>query len=318
MCKVSVIIPCYNSSEYIGKCLRSFERQTFKEFEIIVVDDCSKDDTVEVVLNHINTSALSIKLLCNEVNRGPSYSRFNGITHAAGEYVSFCDSDDWYEPDYLMFMYQKSQEEDADIVIADYYIVSSQGQKRERKIGIQRTLSSAEALTINVDSMCIMLCRKQLFKGLAFPDIRNGEDMAVIPALLSRANRVGFVDECLYNYQYRENSASNSSNDKVVNSMILSFQYVEDSLAKKYREEIEYIGIRNLIYGALLNLFKYSKSNERADQILYDFVRKYPNWNRNKYLDKMPAYKRVFVKAAYGRHYFILRLLARLHTVLAG
>lgn len=318
MCKISVIIPCYNSGDYIGNCLSSFESQIFKEFEIIVVDDCSNDNTVAVVLNYQKTSSLSIRLLRNEVNMGPSYSRLNGITNATGSYISFCDSDDWYEPDYLMSVYQKAQEENADIVIVDYYIVSCKEKKKERRVGTKRTLSPAEALTINADSLCIMLCRKILFEGLLFPNIRNGEDMAIIPILLSRANRIGFVNTCLYNYQYRENSASNSANDKVVNSMLQSFQCVENGLNAEYHEEIEYIGIRNLVYGALLNLFKYSKSNERAAQILEEFTQKYPNWNRNRYMNRLPIYRRIFVKAAYRRHYFFLRILARFHAVLAG
>ena len=318
MCKVSVIVPCYNSGEYIETCLRSFEKQTFKDFEILVVDDCSKDDTMDVVCAYMKQSDLTIRLLKNEENRGPSYSRSSGIAHAAGSYVAFCYSDDWYEEDYLQLMYEKSQEENADIVIADYYTVSSQGQKNEKVLGIQKTLSAAEALAINVDSMCIMLCRRSLFDGLELPNLRNGEDMAVIPALLSRANRIAFVEKCLYNYLYRESSASNRANDKVVDSIILSFQHVERTVSAEYQEEIEYIGVRNLIYGALLNYFKYAKNNKRADEILDEFMEKYPNWHQNKYLNQMPAYKRIFVKAARGRYYFVLRLLAKLHTKLAG
>ncbi len=318
MCKVSVIIPCYDSGEYIEKCLRAFEKQTFKDFEIIVVDDCSKDNTVDVVCAYMKQTGLTVRLLQNEENRGPSCSRANGIAHAAGSYIAFCDSDDWYEPDYLMQMYQKGQTENADIVIADYYTVSTQGQKTEKRLGKRETLPSTQALTINVDSMCIMLCKKELFTGLEFPDLRNGEDMAVIPALISRAGRIAFVEKCLYNYLYRENSASNSANDKVVDSILLSFRHVENTVSPEYRDEIEYIGIRNLIYGALLNYFKYAKDNKRADKILDEFHEKYPNWNQNRYLDQLPVYKRIFVKAAYGKYYVILRLLAKLHTVLAG
>jgi len=318
MCKISVIIPCYNSGEYIENCLRSFEKQTFRDFEIIAVDDCSQDNTKAVILDYMKQTNLVIRLAENEENRGPSHSRANGIAQAAGTYVAFCDSDDWYEPDYLQLMYQKSQEEDADIVIADYYTVSTLGKKTEKKIGRPETIPAAEALTVNVDSMCVMVCKKALFVGLEFPDIRNGEDMAVIPALLSRANRIAFVEKCLYNYLYREGSASNHASEKVVDSIAQSFRYVENTISRDYRDEIEYIGIRNLVYGALLSFFKYSKDNRRADEILDEFREKYPNWQKNPYLNRLPVYKRVFVMAANGKHYFLLRLLAKLHTKLAG
>ena len=318
MATISVIIPCYNAASYIEKALRALEQQSFQDFDVTLVDDCSSDNTVEVIRAFSDASKLQIKLLRNEVNSGPALSRNRGITASSAEFVCFCDSDDWYEPDYLQLMYQKSRTENADIVIADYYTVSSQGQKNEKILGLRETLSAAEALAINVDSMCIMLCRRSLFEGLELPDLRNGEDMAVIPALLSRAKRIAFVPECLYNYLYRENSASNSANDKVVDSIILSFRHVEHTVSPAYREEIEYIGVRNLIYGALLNYFKYAKDNKRAEEILNDFTEKYPYWNENKYLNQMPVYKRVFVKAAYGRCFFVLRLLAKLHTRLAG
>ena len=103
-----------------------------------------------------------------------------------------------------------------------------------------------------------------------------------------------------------------------MDSIILSFQHVERTVSAEYREEIEYIGVRNLIYGALLNYFKYAKNNKRADEILDAFSEKYPDWHQNKYLNQMPTYKRIFVKAAHGRFYFVLRLLAKLHTKLSG
>lgn len=318
MATISVIIPCYNAGEYIEKTLRALEQQTLQDFEVIAVDDCSSDNTAEVIRTIAAGSNLQITLLQNEVNSGPALSRNRAIDASCAEFVCFCDSDDWYEEDYLQLMYEKSQEENADIVIADYYTVSSQGQKNEKVLGIQKTLSAAEALAINVDSMCIMLCRRSLFDGLELPNLRNGEDMAVIPALLSRANRIAFVEKCLYNYLYRETSASNRANDKVVDSIILSFQHVERTVSAEYREEIEYIGVRNLIYGALLNYFKYAKNNKRADEILDAFSEKYPDWHQNQYLNQMPTYKRIFVKAAHGRFYFVLRLLAKLHTKLAG
>lgn len=318
MVKISVIIPCYNAGNYIEKCLQALEKQSFQDFEVILVDDCSVDHTADVIRTFAQRSGLKIMLLQNDVNSGPALSRNRGIAASNGEFVCFCDSDDWYEPDYLQLLYRKSQEEKAEMVIANYYTVSAQGQKNEKILGQQETLSAAQALAINVDSMCIMLCRRELFAGLELPNLRNGEDMAVIPALLSRARRIAFVPECLYNYQYRENSASNSASDRVVDSIILSFHHVEKTVSPAYREEIEYIGVRNLIYGALLNYFKYAENNKRAEEILNDFSEKYPYWHQNKYLNQMPVYKRVFVKAAHCRLYFVLRCLAKLHTKLAG
>ena len=131
MAAISVIIPCYNAASYIEKALRALEQQTFRDFEVILVDDASSDDTAAVNRAFSESSDLPITLLRNEVNSGPAFSRNRGIAASSAEFVCFCDSDDWYEAEFLQLMYEKSLEESADIVIADYYTVSSQGQKNE-------------------------------------------------------------------------------------------------------------------------------------------------------------------------------------------
>ena len=146
MVKISVIIPCYNAGNYIEKCLQALEKQSFQDFEVILVDDCSADHTADVIRAFAQRSGLKIMLLQNDVNSGPALSRNRGIAASNGEFVCFCDSDDWYEPDYLQLLYRKSQEEKAEMVIANYYTVSAQGQKNEKILGQRETLSAAQAL----------------------------------------------------------------------------------------------------------------------------------------------------------------------------
>ena len=106
MAAISVIIPCYNAADYIEKALRALEQQTFRDFDVILVDDCSKDDTVDVIKKFADRSNLQIQLLRNEVNSGPGASRNRAIAHSDAEFLCFCDSDDWYEPDYLQLMFE--------------------------------------------------------------------------------------------------------------------------------------------------------------------------------------------------------------------
>lgn len=108
MATISVIIPCYNAGEYIEKTLRALEQQTLQDFEVIAVDDCSSDNTAEVIRTIAAGSNLQITLLQNEVNSGPALSRNRAIDASCAEFVCFCDSDDWYEEDYLQLMYEKS------------------------------------------------------------------------------------------------------------------------------------------------------------------------------------------------------------------
>ena len=92
--KFSIIIPAYNCENYISKCLESIFNQTYKNVEVIVVDDCSTDNTFEILKNYEN-----IKLLSTTINSRQGAARNKGLEVMTGKFVSFVDSDDWIERD---------------------------------------------------------------------------------------------------------------------------------------------------------------------------------------------------------------------------
>ncbi len=104
---IGVIIPNYNSGIYIKKCLDSLLEQEYKVNEIIVVDDCSTDESTKIVKEYTKKNN-NIILLENEKNMGVSYSRNRGIENTKSEYIMFCDSDDWYEKQATKKMMEKS------------------------------------------------------------------------------------------------------------------------------------------------------------------------------------------------------------------
>ena len=101
---VTIVIPCYNVAKYIKRCIDSLVGQSFQKFKVILVDDKSTDDTYQYLLQLQATSGLDIMVLQNSCNSGPAVSRNNGILKADTKYITFCDSDDWYEPDFLKTM----------------------------------------------------------------------------------------------------------------------------------------------------------------------------------------------------------------------
>lgn len=118
MCQFSIIIPTYNVDEYIEECITSILKQTFDDFEIVIVDDCSSDNTVEVI-NKLSDSR--VKLFKNEVNKGPSYSRNKAIKYSNGKYIMIVDSDDLILEDRLEIMNTYIREEDPDILFDNFY-----------------------------------------------------------------------------------------------------------------------------------------------------------------------------------------------------
>ena len=114
MCLISVIIPFYNSASYIQKCVESALSQTIDDLEVICVDDCSSDNSAEIV-SSISDPRLRVIVLPQ--NRGVSAARNAGIRAAKGEYIYFLDSDDWLDPDYLEAMGYHSMSENVDSVM---------------------------------------------------------------------------------------------------------------------------------------------------------------------------------------------------------
>jgi succinoglycan biosynthesis protein ExoO len=118
--KVSIITPAYNTSKYVEKAIKSALAQVEQNIEVIVVDDASTDNTVEVVNSF---SDPRIKLLVNESNQGPSYSRNRALKEAKGEWVALLDSDDWYAPKRLERLLQVAEKENADLIADDLYLI---------------------------------------------------------------------------------------------------------------------------------------------------------------------------------------------------
>ena len=317
---VSVIIPCYNASSYIEKCLRALEEQSFRDFEVILVDDCSTDETISCIERYRENSNLMLRYLRNERNMGPSITRKKGIDVSTSKYIAFCDNDDWYEPNYLELVVQKACVNDADMVFCGYQTVSVKKGKEKKKShllpNIPNKLSVQNVLQLPIDSLCVTMVKRSVFEGISFPNLRNGEDMAILPVMITKSQSFGVVNQCLYNYLYRENSASMKSNDKVVQALIESFAYVEANISDKYTEQLEITGIRNLIYGGLLSLFKYSYNTEKAKEILADFEAKYPAWKENRFIKDLPVYKKIFLRFAQKKHFVGLKILSIIHSLL--
>ena len=110
MSKISVIIPCYNAEKYIKKCFDGLEKQIFKEFDVIVIDDFSTDNSLNILYKIKQKSKLKIKVIEMKQNVGPGEARNVGIKASDSEYLAFCDSDDYYEENFLYCLYNKAVE----------------------------------------------------------------------------------------------------------------------------------------------------------------------------------------------------------------
>ena len=122
MVKVSIIVPIHNSQSYLHKCVDSLLAQTLEEIEIILVDDCSGDNSRELIDNYVNQNPNKVRKLFLQENLRQGGARNRGMSIAQGEYLCFVDSDDFIEPDTCRVLYDSAG--GADMCGADYYIDS--------------------------------------------------------------------------------------------------------------------------------------------------------------------------------------------------
>lgn len=114
--KISVIIPCYNAEKYIKKCINSICKQTFKDFEIVIVNDCSTDSSLTII-QEFEKKDNRIKIINHSINKGAHNARQSGINAANGEYIAFIDSDDYIDKNYLKKLFEGTDNENIDLVI---------------------------------------------------------------------------------------------------------------------------------------------------------------------------------------------------------
>lgn len=129
MPKISIVIPCYNSEEYLKECLQSVLSQTFSDFEIICIDDCSSDKTKAILQSYDDCR---IHIISNSENKGLPISRNIGIQHSKGEYIFFLDSDDFLANDCLKQMYSNANQLNSDVVIGKTETINMCGDKGEK------------------------------------------------------------------------------------------------------------------------------------------------------------------------------------------
>ncbi len=216
---VSVIIPAYNCRGVISRCLESVCGQTYKELEIIVVNDGSEDDTLSVV-QEWKAKDGRIRLIDQE-NRGVSAARNAALDMAGGDYITFIDADDFVDSIYVEALYSSLQKNNLDISLCDYYAENGMGQNAKQE-GVRR--SGAEDFGITrfsrtqgfnylrfsdiLQSIFGKLYRRSTIGDIRFrEDIYVGEDALFFASVVQKDPALGYTNQKLYHYVIHPNSA---------------------------------------------------------------------------------------------------------------
>jgi len=201
---ISIIIPVYNAERYLQRCLNSVVGQTYKDLEIILVDDGSTDKSPEIC-DYYAKKDTRIKVI-HKKNGGPSLAREAGIKIATGDYISFVDADDYIDEDMYKILVKETIK-GFDIVECGYRIVSTGGELiREHKLK-NTIISEAFNCALHYASqrnttnfLWNKLYNIELLKDIKFPKLYAGEDSCVLTQVYSKAKQVAIINDVLYNY----------------------------------------------------------------------------------------------------------------------
>ena len=230
--KITVIVPVYNVENYLEKCLDSLINQTYKNLEIIVINDGSTDNSGEICQEYAQKDNRIIYI--ETENSGQSAARNFGLDRMTGSYVTFVDSDDWVEQDYAEVLYKKLMEYQADIAVANYYSYNeseemyyfhifgdSYYEKVYDNVSIFENLyESSEMKSFALISVWGTLYRADLFSDLRFDKGKLGEDGYLNQKIYLLAKKTVYLNKGLYAYRQREGSSSRIWTEKWMHALV--------------------------------------------------------------------------------------------------
>ncbi|PYG89473.1 glycosyltransferase involved in cell wall biosynthesis [Ruminiclostridium sufflavum DSM 19573] len=236
---ISVIVPVFNVEKYIRTCIESIAGQTYKNLEIILVDDGSEDSCGQICEEYAKKDRRITVI--HKSNGGLSDARNTAIDRAGGEYITFVDSDDSLEYDYIEYLYNLIERYSADISVCNINRIFEGGFREENIISdIQSEYSPQEALEQMLYqklfdvSACAKLYKAELFAGIRYPKGKYYEDFATTYLLFDKCAKIAYGALPKYNYLIRENSITTSQFSQKRMELIDISQQMLDFISAEY------------------------------------------------------------------------------------
>ena len=234
---ISVIIPCFNVEKYIINCLDSLIKQLDNyNYEIILIDDCSKDNTKGAIKEYIsNLNENHITLLENEENIGAGASRNKAVNISKYDLISFIDADDYVDDNFFFEMINKMQENDADIVACDFNIIYEETGKSEISKTCEFVPSKFNLINNGLAaSPCNKLIKKEYLEKYPFAEGIMNEDVPCILSIIANCKKVNYTDKTRYNYIQHKGSVQNSKLSLKKLDIITAYKMFEERIRSNY------------------------------------------------------------------------------------
>ena len=287
MVEISIIVPIYNVEKYLKRCIDSILNQTFKEFELILVNDGSTDDCGKIC-DMYKSKDKRVKVI-HKKNGGLSSARNVGLNVAKGKYVAFVDSDDYINKNMYEVLYSNAIKTNADISICNFEYVDDKSV-----IDINKDIENYEYLIFNnIEALNKLylennikivvawnkLYKKDLFKDLRYTEGRIHEDEFIIHKLLYSSKKIAYINAVLYYYLQRVDSITQSKFNLKKIDIVYALNERVEFFRKKNLRQLQFKAQLKYIYSFFFNYyrvkFKLSNYNEELKKLKNDYNRNF-------------------------------------------
>lgn len=313
----SLIIPIYNVRNYLRKCLDSVAAQTYSNLEVLIINDGSPDDSLEIALEY--TSKYPHFHCYTIENRGLGGARNYGMEQAKGDYILFLDGDDYLTPNCVEVLVAAAEENGSDIVAANCYDVWEDGSLVMAYKNIYQkantSLAQEPQLLFNRICACFKLFRRELLEGFSFVSRMWYEDLRLIPKLYLHAKTITYVDDSLYYYVQREGSIMNNSgcsrNLEIVDAFedLLDY-YRQQGMYERYRAELEFLVIEHIaVSGIGRAVFGTGKEKRDSIRKMQAYLETFDHLYDNPYLKTQARNRKIVLWCNRCGWYWATKLL---------
>lgn len=209
---VSIITPCFNSEKFIAEAIRSVQNQSYQNWEMIIVDDCSSDKTASIIAEFVEQDR-RIHFLQLEKNSGTGIARNKALTKSEGDYIAFLDADDLWKPTKLEKQINFLMTNDLPFTFSFYDCIDEQGKSLNKRVGAPQNLSYRQLFFCNYVGNLTGIYNVKYFGKIAISSIRKRQDWMLWLTILKKVKTAEPIAESLAFYRIRENSISASKLD---------------------------------------------------------------------------------------------------------
>lgn len=316
MDKISIIIPVYGVEKYIVKCIESIVNQTYKNLEIIIINDGTKDNSIKLVEDNFNDKRIKIY---NRKNEGQASARNFGIKQATGKYIMFIDSDDFVDINMIKDMYDVMTKEKSNLVICDYYKYYNENNKEAIKIIPFYDKKNSKCSVISMPGPVCKLFKKEIFDkyDITFLEHKCFEDNAIMPFACAVSGKFSYINKPYYYYVQREGSSLNKQKydrqwEDIFDSLENLYQkFASYKMLDEYYQELEYIYIEYLLHAANLKFLPYNEGRKNIPKVAKTLKTKFPSWRKNKYYKQENIKYKVMCNLFYYNQIWLINILRR-------